>query len=66
MTTLVATLQTVWDCRWSRVGYRLTGVEESQQPESVWVCIRAGARRPVTSAECETCTRWEQTDLPSN
>ena len=62
----VATLQTVWDCKWSRPGYRLSGVAEAHQPESLWVCIRTGRRRPVTEEECETCPNWEMTDLRPN
>ena len=27
-TTSAATLQTIWDCKWSRPGYRLIGVED--------------------------------------
>ena len=43
--TSVATLQTIWDCRWSRPGYRLIGVEDHLQPEKLWVCVRTGDRR---------------------
>lgn len=57
--TSIAAQQTVWGCRWSRPGYRLSGVKESEQPESVWVCVRTGQRRPVTNEECETCHYWE-------
>jgi hypothetical protein len=64
--TSVAALQTVWDCRWSRPGYRLSGVEETRQPESVWVCVRTGRRRPVTNEECETCPHWEGRSRPAD
>jgi hypothetical protein len=37
-----ATLQTIWDCRWSRPGYRVLGVPDHLQPEKLWVCIRRG------------------------
>ena len=57
--TSVATLQTAWDCRWSRPGYRIIGVEEQLQPERIWVCIRTGERRGVTAEECEDCPHWE-------
>ena len=40
-----ATLQTIWDCRWSRPGHRLSGVEDALQPESAWVCVHDGNRR---------------------
>ncbi len=62
--TAVAAMQTVWDCRWSRPGYRLIGVEEPHQPESVWVCVRTGVRRPVDNGECEHCPWWERSDVP--
>jgi len=57
--TAVATLQAIWDCRWSRPGFRLSNVKESLQPESAWVCIRTGTRRGVTEAECEHCPHFE-------
>ena len=57
-TTAIATLQTIWDCKWSRPGYRLFGVEDQLQPEKVWVCVRA-ERRGVTEEECATCPYWE-------
>ena len=46
--TAVATQQTVWDCRFSRPGFRLFGVAEVQQPEKLWVCTRNGRRVGVT------------------
>ena len=56
----VATLQPIWDCRWSRPGHRLHGVEQRSQPESLWVCARTPGRlRPVTDEECEECGFWE-------
>lgn len=60
--TIVATLQTAWDCRWSRPGFRLSGVNETLQPESVLVCVRTGRRQPVTDATCESCPHWELED----
>ena len=57
--TSVATLQTIWDCRWSRPGYRLFGVEDQLQPEKLWVCLRTGGRRGVTEEECADCPHWE-------
>ncbi len=58
-TTAVATLQTAWDCRWSRPGYRLTGVPEHHQPESLWVCVRTEMRVPLKESDCEACPFWE-------
>jgi hypothetical protein len=58
-TIAVATLQTIWDCKWSRPGYRLFGVQDHLQPEKQWVCVRGAERRGVTAEECETCPFWE-------
>ena len=57
--TATRTLQTIWDCKWSRPGYRLIGVADHLQPEKLWVCIRTGERRGVTEEECEECAFWE-------
>lgn len=57
-----AKLQTIWDCRFSRPGYRVIGVADHLQPEKLWVCVRSGERRGVTEEECEECPYWE--DLP--
>jgi hypothetical protein len=57
-TMSVATKQMVWDCYWSRPGYRVTGVPDELQPETVWVCIRTGYRRNIHSKECEDCRHW--------
>jgi hypothetical protein len=59
-----ATLHTIWDCRWSRPGYRLLGVEEHLQPETLWVCDRHGERRGVTEVDCENCPHWEARPQP--
>jgi hypothetical protein len=55
------TIQRIWDCRWSRPGFRLFGVAEHLQPESVWVCVRDQGRRCVVDHECDQCPRWEPT-----
>jgi hypothetical protein len=62
-TTPTATRQTVWDCRWSRPGYRLFGVEDQWQPEELWVCVR-DERRGVTQEECEACPYWDGIPAP--
>ena len=61
--TTASTLQTIWDCRWSRPVYRLIGVEDYQQPEKLWVCVRGAERRSVTEEECENCPHWESLPL---
>ena len=56
-------IQTIWDCRWSQPGYRLRGVDEKKQPESLWVCVRNGARRPVTEDICAACPDWQAEEI---
>lgn len=52
--------QPIGNCRWSRPGYRLFGIESDEQPESLWACVRrTRTRRPVTEAECADCAYWE-------
>ena len=62
--TATMTLQTIWDCRWSRPGYRLMGVEDHLQPEKLWVCVRRGERLGVTEEECQICPHWEELPVP--
>jgi hypothetical protein len=63
MATSIATLQTIWDCRWSRLGRQVHGVEGREQPEPFWVCVRhPGKRRGVIDQECEECGFWEKED----
>lgn len=57
-TVVTATYQTIWDCRWSRPGYRVMGVPDHLQPETLWVCVR-GERRGVSEEDCEKCPYWE-------
>jgi hypothetical protein len=57
--TAIATQQTIWDCRFSRPGCRVAGVEDPFQPESRWMCIRGNGCRRVTEEECEHCPHWE-------
>ena len=64
--TDVETLQTAWDCRWSRPGYRLSGVPEHLQPETPWICVRTGERAPLKELDCETCPYWEAEDHRQN
>lgn len=60
--TATMTLQRIWNCRWSRPGYRPNGVAETKQPDGFWVCVRPTrgvVRRPVTEDECATCPHWQ-------
>lgn len=54
-----ATIQTAWNCRWSRPGHQITGLADALQPEPTWVCVRDGDRRAVCDDECASCSRWE-------
>jgi hypothetical protein len=60
--TAVATIQRAWECKWSRPGFRLAGLEEESQPETTWVCVRTGVRTPVTDELCEQCPHWQADD----
>jgi hypothetical protein len=55
----IATRQPIWDCRWSRPGFQVRGLEEHLQPEEFWVCVRRGERRGVKEEECAGCPYWE-------
>jgi len=63
--TAVATLQTIWDCRWSRPGFQVIGVPDDLQREQLWVCVRTGNRRGITEEECESCAYWEELPVKS-
>jgi hypothetical protein len=59
----LAAAHTPANCRWSRLGFRLSFVEEPEQPETRWICVReAGTRRPLADSECAYCEFWEATD----
>ena len=64
--TAVAIAQSIWSCRWSRPGYRITGVEDQFQPEPTWICIRDGVRAVIPEGKCETCERWEPDQEKAN
>ena len=64
--TAIATLQTAWDCRWSRPGHRLNGVAEEKQPETTWVCVHNGVRRDLRDDECAECAHWELDDAATD
>jgi hypothetical protein len=62
----IATQRTAWDCKWSRPGFRLAGVEASLQPESVWVCVRTKERRKLSDTTCDNCPYWEADEFRRN
>jgi hypothetical protein len=57
--TATATLQTPWDCKWSRFG-RMRATRTAPA-EGLWVCLQAdgSTRRPIAASQCETCPHWE-------
>ena len=60
-TIAIATLQTIWDCRWSRPARALFAVDDCKT-DALWICVRPTAtvvRRPVTEEECEKCPHGE-------
>ncbi|MBI4262796.1 MAG: hypothetical protein HY657_00320 [Acidobacteria bacterium] len=61
MAHAITDMQRVWDCRWARVGSRVSRVEDQQdQPEDLWMCEWVpDRRRLVTEEECSTCRVWE-------
>ena len=55
----IATLQTPWDCKWSRFG-RMHSARPDALVEGLWVCVHGdGVRRPIDASRCETCPYWE-------
>ena len=55
----IATLQTPWDCKWSRFG-RMHSARPDARVEGLWVCVHGdGVRRPIDASTCETCPYWE-------
>lgn len=64
MSSSVGTLQTIWDCHWSRPGHLPPSMDERPQPDNPWVCVRTpGRQRPVTKEECEECGFWENEEF---
>jgi hypothetical protein len=57
-TIAIATLQTPWDCKWSRFGR--IHASRSAPAEGLWVCVYPdGTRRSINPSECETCGLFE-------
>jgi hypothetical protein len=66
VTTLIATRQSAWQCKWSRPGFRLAALEESVQPETLWVCVRTGERRLLSESACDQCPYWQADEFRKN
>jgi hypothetical protein len=62
----LATRKTPWECKWSRPGFRLAGLDESLQPESVWVCVRLKTRRRLSDTTCDDCPYWQAEEFRKN
>jgi hypothetical protein len=59
--TAIATYQTIWDCKWSRLADSF--VTPQPRAESIWICIRRdGPSQFVSEEQCATCPLWEATD----
>ena len=58
----IATLQPVFDCRWSR---HEPHAPAATSPETSWVCVREGAPRILHADECATCPHWELATSPA-
>jgi hypothetical protein len=59
--TATATLQTPWDCRWSRFA-GTPGAGSNAAAKCFWVCVYGDtAERPICESECETCPNWDFT-----
>lgn len=57
-TTAIAVLQTPWDCKWSQFG-QMHRTAATAPAEGLWVCAYEGTPRAITTAECESCSHWE-------
>lgn len=62
----VATQQTAWECKWSRPGFRLAGIDDTLQPETTWVCVRTGVRRKLSETACDHCPFWQEEEFRKN
>jgi hypothetical protein len=51
----VTTLQTPWDCRWSRFASR----RRAAGPKTLWVCTYRNSQIPILATDCDTCTCFE-------
>jgi hypothetical protein len=64
--TAIATKQSAWECKWSRPAFRLAGISESIQPETLWVCVRTGERRSLLETTCDHCPYWQADQFRKN
>lgn len=59
--TATVTLQTIWDCRWSRPACPPGGLT-LEAHDGLWVCVLPQGnivRRPVAAEECSACPYWQ-------
>ncbi len=66
--TAIAIKQSAWECKWSRPGLRLAGVEEAQfNQKAIWVCVRTGtAASSLAETTCDQCPYWEADKFRNN
>jgi hypothetical protein len=57
--TAIATLQTAWDCRWSRPAFHVERPAGIKHLEETWVCTRDGQPHAIDPHDCETCPLFE-------
>lgn len=62
--TDIATEETPWACKWTRLGSRQSGIPDYKTPEPpIWVCVREpSAARVVTEPDCDGCPHWERNE----
>ena len=53
----VTTLQTPWDCRWSRFASRRGTA--GQRPKTLWVCTYRCSQIPILASDCDNCSCFE-------
>jgi len=58
--TVIAVLQSIWDCRWSRLAPFQSNSAVAAEYDARWVCVRRGDHRPVCEEECADCPHWQE------
>jgi hypothetical protein len=58
--TAIATLQTVWGCRWSQPLLHLERPGVITHLEETWVCTRDGQPHVIDPHNCETCPFFDE------
>ena len=53
----VVTLQTPWDCRWSRFASRRAA--QGHRPKTLWMCTYRKSQVPIVASDCDDCPCFE-------